>query len=305
MNDRFEKLRKKASEAIGKAKAHKRSVAEGAGEIAAGNLYLFAVDMELALRFAVVMSHPDDEELYFLVPTDDFSLVGSTDIAVEDHPLGPMTLRCNHGTWMPGEELAACRLVGRLDERWTDAAAQMLSDMVTGELDPTQEELETEELAEYDEWAAMVENAVAGLDAWKRRKAVVLDFTKFRTSGESSSRPDADPVRLAAASSGIEGQLQKLEGASGSQKWEVTQWEGDGTLSLQYDGEQLSFVYEAEAEEAPKIQASLDGGRLRSLGWRSFPGGGLWRSEGVDIEDVVSLSVLSDDAGWIEIRLHD
>lgn len=304
MNKKLEKLRIKASETIRDDRNHRESLPEGSPEPDAGHLYVFPVELEVALRFAVVLSHPDDDEMWFLVPADDFSWVGPTDIAVEDHPLSPLVLRCNHGLWLSGEDVAKGRLVGRLDDQSVENAAQMMSDMVTGQLDATKKQLETEELEEYEEWASLIHEAVAQVDTWSRRTAVVLDLDAFRSTLDQNSEEDTEQALLAAASSGIEARLQKLDEESQSPEWQVDAWEGPGELSIIFEDDALFVVFEAGVEQPPGLEAAFHDGSNRRLEWRRFPGGGLWKSEDVDAESIATFSVSADGENGIEIRFN-
>ena len=304
MNDKLDNLRARAAEAIENHQEHRSSVQSGSEETTPGNVYVFPVQMELALRFAAILSHPDDEQLLFLVPADDFSWVGPTDIAIREHPLGPMVLRCNHGIWLAADDTEQGRLVGKLDPQMVEDTAQMLSDMVTGELSATSEQLQTEQLAEYDEWVAMVEQGVDRLGAWKRRKAAVVDLSDFRSAQDCEPQEDSEPTRLAAAPSGLTKQLQDLDGPSSTDELQVAGWEGPGEVSLLLQGEQLSVVFDAEVDKPPRLEVTDDTGTVRQLQWKSFPGGGLWRSELVDIDETCCVSVILNDEIWAEIRLR-
>lgn len=310
MKDKLERLRQKAREAMRARREHREIVAEGSQEPAAGNLYIIPVDLEIPLRVALIFAHPDDEELFFALPVDDFMWEGPTDIMVAEHPLGPMVVRANHGMWLPVEEMGKARLVGRLDDELIHRTRRLLSDMVTGELSPTEEQLETEELEEYEDWVEEVEEALGEIDAWMNRSAVVIDFGAFQQPGpeqiddEEELEEESSPQRLAAASGGLSARLRDLDDDSEPSTLSVDKWGGPGSLKLMVVDGKVTVVLEASVEEAPAGQVHFNDGTVKAFKWLKFPGGGVWRTEGFALNRVSSLSVVQGDRNWMELKFQ-
>lgn len=300
MKDKLERLRQEARAAMRARREYREMIDEGSEEPASGNLYIFPVELEIALRVALIFTHPDDDELYFALAVDDFMWEGPTDVIVDGHPLGPMVLRANHGLWVPADDVRRARLVGRLDDEMIHRTRRVLSDMVTGDLSPTEKQLETEELEEYGDWIDEIEEAVAALNAWVNRAAVVIDFASLR----GKKTDDSAPQRLAAASGGLSGQLRELDDDSGAATLDVERWEGPGSLKLLMENGEVTMVLEAEVDEPPAGQVHFCDGTMRSLEWLSFPGGGLWRTGAFSLNRLSSLSLVQSDGDWMELRLR-
>ena len=309
MNEKWERLNRLTEEAVKRQKALQEKL-EGLSSsdrgIQGGELYLFPVDLEIAMTVAALFSHPDDKKLWFGVPVDDFPLAGPVDLVVKEQGgRAPQVLRCNFGMWLKEEDLKKARLVGLLEEERIFDARRLLQAMVRGNLVVSEEAAEIEESEGYEEWEGQLEDAREELLRWLERQAVVVDLSAFRKSKETSA-PLAfgEEERLAAASDSLSARLEEIEAGEETVEIAIDGWSGPGRLSLQIDEEEVSLVLRDWTEEPPVVRVQIESGEEeeRPLSWTAAPGGSVWLSEATALSAVRSFLVESED-GWQEIQL--
>ena len=105
-------------------------------------------DKMTMLGIMPVMKHPDDGEMWFIVPVDDRDgLVGGVDVPFKEHPYGPMCARGNHGMWMTKKEILRGEVICHCTNEEDREVSHILSDMVRGGVGFT----EVEHMPEYEE----------------------------------------------------------------------------------------------------------------------------------------------------------
>ncbi|MFO1065524.1 MAG: hypothetical protein U0892_16795 [Pirellulales bacterium] len=133
-------------------------------QIHPGELLIVPTAESLSAWWCAVFSHPRDEKLWFLVPGDEFPLIGTADFPVPASPIGcPLNFRCGCGIWVHRDDLRSSRCCGRLDHFNTEAIHDHVAQIAANRLSYDQDRIETDELFEYQEWMTQVQSAA---DSW-------------------------------------------------------------------------------------------------------------------------------------------
>ena len=125
--------------------------------IAPGDLYVFNTREHVGLEWLVVRYHPDNRRLVLLAPTDDFPLLGETDLVDPSNDRFKV-VRCGEVEWLPIDLCEERLRVGMVSEDFLKLVRQRLFDLVNGrpfdvpkplaDLDP-----------EYEEWIQDIRQA--------------------------------------------------------------------------------------------------------------------------------------------------
>lgn len=90
------------------------------------------------VEWVVIRQHPDDTDLWFVVPMNSFPCFSILDVEVHDGPhIWEGNIRCNWGVWVPTHVLRIDAIVGLVERQYIDKARMVLSCMVTGEKLPS------------------------------------------------------------------------------------------------------------------------------------------------------------------------
>ena len=140
-------------------------VANAPKEPKIGNVYAAPVLAKIGIFLLLVKRHPDDENLWFALPYDMNSLVGTWDVAVIErgHDISTMTIRCGHGLWITTHELNSinCVLCNLIDDNYVSEANQRLAMMVGNGTPITKEEVDAD--IEYQEWIDEVTDVIESI----------------------------------------------------------------------------------------------------------------------------------------------
>ena len=121
--------------------------------VSAGELYLFPVS--IPVTWCAIFQNSKDSDLWFVVPGDDFSLLGTSDVALpESSDEYPMNFRCGHGLWVHREEFDFSRRIGRIDLSFVDQIRDHLGRIVRSDLPKAESILETDSDPDYQNWIA-------------------------------------------------------------------------------------------------------------------------------------------------------
>ncbi|MEN8217513.1 MAG: hypothetical protein ABFS56_14315 [Pseudomonadota bacterium] len=163
-----------------------------------GDLFAFDIPETLGLQWAVLMPHPDNEQLLFTVPADDNPMVGSTDIAISENALcGPLTLRCDRGVWIHQTDFNMTGRVGFLENGDLQCALEQVKHMFNGTLQSTTWQMENDADPYYDEWMSQVvsrgqfalENAVQEISSEDMETLDVIQLNDFEWIKTSQDGP--------------------------------------------------------------------------------------------------------------------
>lgn len=117
--------------------------------ITPGQIFLF--DGSKLVEWAVISVHPDDDQLWFTVPFDQNSLVGVTDVEVLPEALcGPGVLHCGTGIWIHTDDFVLDKRSGVLEADFVSQARDRIRELVCGSLSPSVEQLEVDQLLDYE-----------------------------------------------------------------------------------------------------------------------------------------------------------
>lgn len=132
--------------------------------LSAGDLFLLSVPIPIAVSWCAVFQHSRDQSLWYIVPGDQFSLLGSADIAVPEYAeSGPLNFRCSCGLWMHVEDIPLENRFGKIDEFHVESIRDQLAQIAENRLSPADELLDVDVDPDYEEWIAEVEEAVDAL----------------------------------------------------------------------------------------------------------------------------------------------
>lgn len=99
-------------------------------------------DGENFVEWVVIRQHPDDTDLWFMLPMNSYPGFSALDVEVHDGPhVCEGVIRCNWGVWVPTHVLRIEAIVGLVERQYVDKARMVLSCMVTGEKLPLVNEL--------------------------------------------------------------------------------------------------------------------------------------------------------------------
>lgn len=137
------------------------------GPAEAGDQYY--LKNQTGVTAVVLNTHPDDDNLLFVVPGDWLldTLVGTADVPVpEGVEPGPLVLRCGLGNWVTREGLEKCvRHKVRVPLDYVRQARKLLAGLVRGEALPRGKDDDDPELWDWcEEIEADMADALATLD---------------------------------------------------------------------------------------------------------------------------------------------
>ena len=129
--------------------------------VSAGSLFIFKLPVEVPVQWCAIFQHPDNEELWFTVPADEFSLVGTKDVEVpEGTACGPLNLRCQSGVWIHANDFSTVKQVGEIEAIFVEQVQDRLSRIVSGDLPDASFLVGVESDPDYLEWIEELSEAV-------------------------------------------------------------------------------------------------------------------------------------------------
>lgn len=166
--------------------------------LGAGDLFLIKMPVPVPVTWCAVSSHSRDDDLWYCVPGDSFSLVSASDVtAPTSTTRSGLHFRCHCGLWIHADDIVLSNRLGRLDGSDLDSIRARVSKLAA---DPiailTGEEVSDD--PDYVEWIDNLRLAVdALLNSLHNEQA-----PSVRVIGkESALTPIEQPLSLAAADS--------------------------------------------------------------------------------------------------------
>lgn len=159
--NRQNELRKLFSEGIEFQKSKQEQLDMLPRKIFAGDLFLFHMPQPVAVKWCAIFKHPNNSELWYVVPGDDLMLVGARDVAVpEDTQEGPMVLRCGCGLWVHEDDFALKNRIGQIDQEYVEQVRDHLSRIVDNDLSKDETIVSVDDDPDYLEWMEELSAAV-------------------------------------------------------------------------------------------------------------------------------------------------
>jgi len=228
-----------------------------------GDLFWFEIDGRLSF-WAVIIKHPEDPELLYTVPADNFPLIGSRDILVPTEAYwGPLSVRVGYGIWLKKEFLKReGHRFGFLEEEFLKAVHSKIAELVGGEIKATKEQMEIDNDPSYILWMIETEQLVNTVEekaksfipeSQKKPKVIYFDV---RSKIEPELFPKGnisylDSISLAASTQDLQSDIKKIKSSMkiGAEKYRVKlKYPGKlyivnhkGKIKLQYFPTKKSF----------------------------------------------------------------
>jgi hypothetical protein len=282
-------LRARAAGALEKYAAVQAKIAAKENGPSAGDLYVFKGSAAVGIEWALILQHPDDGSLWFMVPLDQNPMVGTWDVAVaESSEGGPGTLRCSRGIWVHKDDLWIGARSGFLEQWYVDKAKDRLAEIVNPERDPKRIRSDVDFDPEYEDWIDEVTAAAERLEAQLRAEPEVISIADFNTAWTASlpsrSYQAADMSMLVAESSGLGSPPAKEESPSPGH---LLATQLPGTLVGIREGTAIFLLYfPTGSEPAPKVQLFTEGAE-QEVTWNALPDGASKSVENLSTENTV------------------
>ena len=131
-SDRQERLHRWKQIADSHAKPAAMYAPTRSGPLVEGDLLAFSEQDVPGIWWAVLKRHPEDEDLWEIVPADTVDMVGTADVSVLS-AFGRLSLRCGLSVWLHQEDVEADSRAGALDAWDLSRAQDKLADVLNGE----------------------------------------------------------------------------------------------------------------------------------------------------------------------------
>jgi hypothetical protein len=264
------------ADAVRRREARKADLAARAGPAAPGDVFLFHGPAPVALRWAVVLTHPD-RPLLFAVPADTNPLAGTADVTVPPSaPGGPMVLHCGHGLWIHQDDFPPGLRVARLEDRFLRRAQDKLAEVARGRVEGTAGQRETDALPAYDDWVGEVARAADVLADTLRRRERVVPVQAFRRDvlpgpvADPDAEDAAEPRHVLAAAPALHELLAVAPGEA-PPAWPVA-YAYPGHLFLVLEEGGVGARYMPTADQAPpELHQLLGDGPPVAVAWKHTP----------------------------------
>ena len=132
-------------------------------QILPGDLFNFKLPKVVPVNFCSTFTHPDDKQLWYVVPCDDFSLVGTKDVVLPESD-GGSRLRCAMGTWVHEDDFCDSVRVGHLKADYVSQVRERLARMLEDDLPDVQYLRDNDNHPDYREWMQELGEAMAAFD---------------------------------------------------------------------------------------------------------------------------------------------
>jgi len=269
-------LKTQLADAIQRSTEVERRVAEATDKVSHGDLFLFQKVVP-GIEWAVILSHPDDDQLWFVVPADQNPMVGTWDIAVPSlAECGPLTLRCAVGLWVHADDFDLEFRSGFIESKYIDAARGRLSQMVSGNDVFVVETIDAD--PDYEEWHSEIRATVELLERAIQESESVAEKNTVRFSdfdqdwtARVAKQIQRGPTALAADSGGLaSGPKEPFPTVSG--KCLEVDVPGDVVVVQEGSGCRLQYFPES-GEDPPTVEVSFESGEPATVQWRKTPDG--------------------------------
>ena len=143
--------------------------------VSPGELFLFPVDV--AAKWCATFTHSKDDDLWYIVPGDEFPEVGTQDVALpvfSDE--GSLNFRCGNGIWVHVDDFGFDQRVGQIDGQFVEQIRDHLGRIVKNNLPTVESLIQTDSDPDYIEWM-------------EELSAAVQEFEQILLDNESKAKP--------------------------------------------------------------------------------------------------------------------
>jgi len=227
-------------------------------EVRVGGIYTLKATAEWPIEWALVDS--DDEGRLLGIPADTHSAVGKADLAVQESPLGPLTLRCGSGLWLHSDLFAESSSGSELPEDAVRAAKVRFEGAREARLAGSPLAERTEERLDYREWLS--ETVGPAVQAARAATNAVQKEPDNLVIGDFSGAPDpVDPVQVAPDS----GSPWSLKRAMAASLWvgligltALAGWQFNEIETLKADRDSMIGSYGSEELSNSALEVNVD-----------------------------------------------
>lgn len=267
-----------ATEAANNARRYDEELALIQGPARPGDVVVIPTGAPV-IHWLIVKAHPDDAKLLFAVPADDNPEIGCADIAVpNEHPWGPMSVRCGFGIWLDADLLDAPRRTGVVSHEMLAAVRMVLGQLVAGTLQSTSEQILLDSDLDFLAWLAEVDSAREAASAWLAQAGQVVRHAEMATEVPSILRrfldfiipPASAPgLSYAAEGGGLRGRISRRVAATRMPRW--LPLKGNAGVHVVSTTEGVRFVWTGSSGPPPLVRGQ-DGERFRRSKWNRRDG---------------------------------
>ena len=185
MNSKQNELKALLEQGLQFQKSKQEELAQLPEKVGAGDLFLLPVSVPV--KWCAVFQNSKDKDLWYVVPCDEFSLLGTCDVALPEFAdEAPLNFRCGHGLWIHFEDFNLGRRVGRIDQSIVDQIRDHLGRVVRGNLPTVETLVETDSDLDYLEWVSELSDEVQVFEQQlleqSSGKSIQRDANEFRLS---------------------------------------------------------------------------------------------------------------------------
>jgi len=271
-SERESQLRELLERSLQNDERRRSSAATGAPGIEPGDLFLFSMPDPPPVKWCVVLSHSEDPSLWFVVPGDEFSLVGTRDVAVPaSAENGPLNLRCACGLWVHHDDFQLPNRIGRIDGDFVEQVRDHLTRMLHNDLPTAEFLVDTDTDPDYLDWMEELSAGVSEFEA-QLLESDTGSATTFLVSSSASQN-------WYEAISGIESPTFALSAASRELDEQLTPPPTGLQIPIEGEGQLVALLYEKgvvlelfnrpETVELPTVIEL--GERSVTVAWRRQP----------------------------------
>ena len=264
----FDDLRLLIEAALNKASQTRERLEQADDEPNRGDLYTYPETARDGIEWALIMQNHDDDRLWFAVPFDQTSLVGTWDVEVcELSDSGPGTLRCGQGIWIHTDDLPRSARSGFVSDRDIHQARVRLAAMVGDAVDiPLRHNIDDD--PDYLEWMDEVAKAAERLETKFQEPVRNFKLSDFREEwSQATGIVAATSLSLAADTGGLgAGPSDVIPPLNGT----VLAEQLPGVLVALKRGEEVRLLYKAAgAEDLPTVGVEIEDTE-QQIGWRAL-----------------------------------
>ena len=242
------------------------------GPLGPGHLIVIPTKKNLVIHWLIVKRHPEESQLLFAIPCDDNPTVGAPDIRIsEDHPWGPLTLRCSFGIWLDTELIGQPKWSGRFGEETLRQVEKVLNQLATGSLTSSDEQSFLFSDPDFLDWLDEVEDSRRAAMEWMEKQGMVFRFLDLAMEAPKGLRPlektlsNREPfLSMAAEGGGLRGRIAKLFVESIGPRWGSFGLESNLYVRATDDG--IQIVWDGSSAKPPRV-TELHEGKFRTRKW--------------------------------------
>jgi len=162
-------------------------------EVSPGELFLFPIDV--VVKWCATFTHSKDDDLWYIVPGDEFPEVGTRDVVLPDScDEAPLVFRCGNGIWVHVNDFDFDQRIGQIDRQLVEQIRDHLGRIVKNDLPTVDSLVETDDDPDYIEWVEELSSAVQNFEQAllnsENVSSVGLDQKILPLSAFRERRPD-------------------------------------------------------------------------------------------------------------------